>query len=157
MKNKKSNKKSKKNLKKTRKNKKGGVFSSMFSRQPLTTQQQLDILKSNVDNSKIKDIENLIQEDIVKLSNLRGECIKECKTAICSGKDATQCQQMEDMIKTKSDYEWGNLCNAVNVEKCKEYLSTFKKVEFNVNYINNLNSKLQSAMANYKNSITPSK
>ena len=131
------------------------VFSSMFSRQPLTTQQQLDILKADIENLKIKNIENLMQEDINKLMELRNNCIKDCKTAICSGKDVIQCQQMDDMINTKTDYEWGNLCNAVNVEKCKEYLSTFKKVEFNVKYIDGLNKKLQTIMDNYKNSIMP--
>ena len=125
----------------------------MFSRQPLTTQQQLDILKADVENLKIKNIENSMQEDINKLTELRNNCIKDCKTAICSGKDVIQCQQMDDMINTKTDYEWGNLCNAVNVEKCKEYLSTFKKVEFNVKYIDGLNKKLQTLMDNYKNSI----
>jgi hypothetical protein len=150
-------KKYKTNKRKSRKNKKGGVFSSMFTRQPLTTQQQLDILKADIDNQKIKNIENQIQEDLTKLGDLRKDCIKDCKTAICSGNDAIQCQQMDNMINTKTDYEWGNLCNAVNVEKCKEYLSTFKKLEFNINYINNLNNKLQTLFNNYKTSITPKK
>jgi hypothetical protein len=148
-------KKYKINKRKSRKIIKGGVFNSIFTRQPLTTQQQLDILKNNIDNQKIKDIENQLQEDLTKLSNLRKDCIKDCKTAICSGNDAVQCQQMDDMINTKTDYEWGNLCNAVNVEKCKEYLSTFKKLEFNINYINSLNNKLQTLFNNYKTSITP--
>ena len=49
-------KKSKIHKRKSRKHKKGGAFTSMFSRQPLTTQQQLDILKADVENLKIKNI-----------------------------------------------------------------------------------------------------
>jgi hypothetical protein len=149
----KTNKRRNKKIK-TRKNRKGG-FLELFKSQPLSTQEQLNVINSEVGNIKLKDFESIISSEISKLSNLRNNCIKSCKTDICSKNDELMCKQINDMMTKKNDYEWGNLCNNLNVQDCKSYLSAIKKIEIYINYLKNLNDVSQRLLSDYKNTITP--
>lgn len=149
---KKTNKKHNKKIK-TRKNRKGG-FLDLFNSKPLSTQEQLNVINSEVGNIKLKDFESIISSEISKLSNLRNNCIKSCKTDICSKNDELMCKQINDMMTKKNDYEWGNLCNNLNVQDCKSYLSAIKKIEIYINYLKNLNDVSQRLLSDYKNTIT---
>lgn len=146
-------KRNKSAVKKTYKNriKKGGFFGP-FKKQ-LTTQEGLEILKNEINNTKIKNIEEMLSNEIQKMNALRKQCIDDCKSTICSKNDEEQCSQLSDMISKKSDYEWGNLCNSIKVESCKKYLNSLKNAEFYTNYINNINNIMQQKLLDYKNSI----
>ena len=137
---------------KTSKNRKGGMFEFLKSRNP-DTQEELSSINSEIGNIKLKNYESVISEEINKLSNLRNNCIKSCKSNICSGNDEEMCKQINDMMAKKTDYEWGNLCNSINVLECKSYLRAIKKVEVYTNYIKNLNDVLQKLLSDYKNTI----
>jgi len=141
---------------KTKKNIGGGIFDNFGSKsQPLSTQEELNIITSEIGNIKLKNYESLISEEINKLSNLRNNCIQSCKSNICSNNDEKMCKQINDMMTEKTDYEWGNLCNTINVLDCKSYLRAIKKVEVYTNYIKNLNDVSQKMLSDYKNSIMP--
>jgi hypothetical protein len=146
-------KQNKKYLRKTYKNrfKRGGFFGP-FKRQ-LTTQEDLENLKNEINNTKLKNIEEMLTNEIEKMNLLRKQCIDDCKSTICSKNDAIQCSQINDMISTKTDYEWGNLCNSIKVESCKKYLNSLKTAEFYTSYVNNINNIMQQKLLSYKNSI----
>jgi hypothetical protein len=139
---------------KTSRNRKGGLFDFFKSRTP-DTQEELNNINTEIGNIKLKNYESVISEEINKLSNLRNNCITSCKTNICSGNDEEMCKQINDMMTKKTDYEWGNLCNTINVLDCKSYLRAIKKVEVYTNYIKNLNDVSQKLLSDYKNSIIP--
>jgi len=139
---------------KTSKNRKGGMFEFLKSRTP-DTQEELNSINSEIGNIKLKNYESVISDEINKLSNLRNNCITSCKSNICSGNDEEMCKQINDMMTKKTDYEWGNLCNTINVLDCKSYLRAIKKVEVYTNYIKNLNDVSQKLLSDYKNSIIP--
>jgi hypothetical protein len=132
---------------------KGGLFESFMSKQPITTQQSLENLLSEVENIKLKKIESIISAEISSLSSLRTKCVNDCKTELCS-KDKTVCTQINKMMSEKTDYEWCNVCNISDVSSCKEYSSLIKKVEFYVNYLKTLSDKSQKMLSDYKTSIT---
>jgi len=139
---------------KTSKNRKGGLFDFFKSRTP-DTQEELNNINAEIGNIKLKNYESVISDEINKLSNLRNNCITSCKSNICSGNDEEMCKQINDMMTKKTDYEWGNLCNTINVLDCKSYLRAIKKVEVYTNYIKNLNDVSQKLLSDYKNSIIP--
>ena len=131
-----------------------GGFFGPFKKQ-LTTQEDLENLRIEVSNAKLKNIEEMLTNEIQKMNALRKQCMEDCKSTICSKNDPEQCSQLSDMISKKSDYEWGNLCNSIQVESCKNYLSSLKRAEFYAGYINNINNIMQQKLTEYKNSIKP--
>ena len=124
------------------------IFRPKSVQEPTTSEELLNI-KREIEETKIGNYESVIMEDIRNLSNLRRECVENCKSNMC--KDPDVCSQFNDMINTKSDYEWGFLCTSVNVTECKAYLRAYKKVESYVGYIKKLNDISQKLLTDYKN------
>lgn len=124
------------------------IFRPKSVQEPTTSEDLLNI-KREIEGTKIGNYESMIMEDIRNLSNLRTICVENCKSNLC--KDPTACSQFNDMMNTKSDYEWGFLCKGINVTECKVYLRAYKKVESYVGYIKKLNDISQQLLTDYKN------
>lgn len=146
---------------KTKKNYGGGPFDTFGTfgskSQPLSTQEEYNMINNEVGNVKLQDFESKIKSLIDRLPTLRNNCVTNCKSNICSKNDEIMCKQINDMMIEKTDYEWGNLCNNLNVQDCKTYLSAIKRVEIYTNYLKNLNDVSQMLLSDYKNTITPQK
>jgi len=142
---------------KTYKNKKGGDnFFNFFKSKPTTTQNELNNLQKIIQNTSIKNIENIMINEINRLKQKRENCVMNCKKSSVEYNDEQLKEQLNSMINNKSDYEWGNLCaNSIKVSDCVEYLKSYKKIEFYKNYMDQVNKKIQQLFNDYKNSTSP--
>ena len=119
---------------------KGGLSFS-FNNTPKTTTEILTDFHKKIGNIKLKDIESIFVTNIDKLRQRKAECIPKCLAAVG---DELMRKQMKSMIDTKSFYEWGNVCgNGFNIEKCKDFLHYYKKLETYSKYIQVLNNNIQ--------------
>ena len=134
------------------KTKRGGLF-NFFKKTMVSTNEDLAKIKHDIGHIKIKHFEETIVKNINNLQDLRMKCIENCKNELCSKNDEETCRQINSMISQKTDYEWGNLCNSVNVEDCKKYLRALKEMEFFVNYITTLGNKTKMMFDDYKQNI----
>jgi uncharacterized coiled-coil DUF342 family protein len=150
--------KRRKNVGKRQKTRKGGFFNFFKKTTPKTTQDELNDLQKVVENTSLKNIEKMIHTEITQLQRLRNQCIQSCKSSSLEYKDEELRNQLNSMIETKSDYEWGNLCaNSIKVQDCANYLKSYKKIEFYKNYMDQVNKKVQQLFDDYQNSITLNK
>jgi len=101
----------------------------------------LEDFHKKIGNIKLKDIESNFVTNIDKLRQRKAECIPKC---LAAGDDEITRKQMKSMIDNKSFYEWGNVCgNGFNIEKCKDFLHYYKKLETYSKYIQVLNNNIQ--------------
>lgn len=147
-------KKGKGKLVKTRK----GGFYNFFKKKPKTTQEELNDLQRILQNTSLKNIEIMFRKEIDNLKMKREQCILNCKKSSLEYKDEELRNQLNSMIDSKSDYEWGNLCaNSIKVANCADYLKAYKKVEFYKNYLDQMNKNIQTLFNNFKSSNEASK
>ena len=130
---------------------KGGFF-NFFKKKPKTTQEELNDLQKTLQNTSLKNFENMFRREIDVLKSKREQCILNCKKSSLEYKDVELRNQLNSMMDSKSDYEWGNLCaNSIKVSNCSDYLKSYKKIEFYKNYLDQINKNTQNLFNNYKN------
>jgi DNA topoisomerase VI subunit B len=143
----------KKQYSKKRHSTRKGGFYNFFKKKPKTTQEELNDLQRILQNTSLKNFENMFIKEMDLLKKKREQCIFNCKKSSMEYKDVELRNQLNSMIDTKSDYEWGNLCaNSIKVSDCVDYLKSYKKVEFYKNYLDQINKNTQNLFNNYKNS-----
>ena len=140
----------------SRKSYRGGIKISLPGspkNTPTTKENNLKIL-SELGHIKIKHYESVILEEINKLSNLRANCIESCKVKVVAiGKEEDAQERLEQfnvMMETKTEGEWGNLCNNQGVAECKAYLSAIQRVELYIKTILEMAKFSQDLLSNYK-------
>jgi hypothetical protein len=147
---------------KNNRTKKGGILnifkkniysSPIKNSKTVNTQYGLEKLKQDIENIKLKQFEEIINTNINNLQNLRKKCINNCKSSVCSKNDQETCKEINSMMQEKSEYEWGNFCNSINIVECKDYLRVFKELEFYINYITTLSNNSKKIFEEYKNNI----
>jgi hypothetical protein len=125
--------------KKARTYKGGSVFG--FSRKKDTADILKD-LQSKVGNIKLKDFESNFLENISKLKSRKAECKTSCLKE-CS--DDKMCEQLNNMMKRDSFYNWGNLCgHSLDVKKCREFIHTYTKLDIYNKYVSSLSANIQN-------------
>jgi hypothetical protein len=147
------NTKKKQYLKKSKlvKTRKGGFY-NFFKKKTKTTQEELNDLQRILQNTSLKNIEIMFRKEMDNLKIKREQCILNCKKSSLEYKDEELKNQLNSMIESKSDYEWGNLCaNSIKVANCADYLKAYKKVEFYKNYLDQMNKNIQTLFNNFKN------
>jgi hypothetical protein len=133
---------------KTRKNKSIG---GSFFKKNKDTSTNLQDLHMKVGNIKLKDIESKFIENIEKLKTYKTECKQMCADKL---DDPIGREQIQDFIKSKSFYEWGNLCgNSMEIENCQNFLHVYSKLSVYSKYINSLNTKIQAHFDNITNQL----
>lgn len=144
--------KKKQNYKKRHSTRKGGFY-NFFKKKPKTTQDELNDLQKIIQNTSLKNFENMFLKEMDLLKRKREQCILNCKKSSLEYKDEELRNQLNSMINSKSDYEWGNLCaNSIKVSDCVDYLKSYKKIEFYKNYLDQINKNTQQLFNQFKNS-----
>jgi hypothetical protein len=140
----------------SRKNQRGGIEIRLpgSPKNTKTTKENNLKIQSELGHIKIKHYESVILEEINKLSNLRTNCIESCKLKVAAiGKEEDAQERIEQfnvMMETKSEGEWGNLCNNQGVAECKAYLSAIQKVELYIKTMSEMAKFSQELLSNYK-------
>jgi len=140
----------------SRKNHKGGIKIRLpgSPKNATTTKENNLKIQAELGHIKIKHYESVILEEINKLSNLRANCIESCKVKLKTmGKEEDAQERLEQfniMMETKSEGEWGNLCNNQGVPECKSYLRAIQKVELYIKTMSEMAKFSQELLSNYK-------
>jgi len=123
-----------------------------------TTVQQLNELEKFTKKIRLGKLEEFMKLEHKKLELSNTECKQKCKHT-CAEKyknDPQICNQLNDLIDTKSFYEANTVCsNTFHVSECKSHLESYKKMEFITNYVKVLSNKCDQLFSQYKDKIKP--
>jgi len=140
------------------KTRKGGSLFGFSSRKK-DTNVILSELHSKAGNIKLKDFETKFIENIDKLKQRKPLCVISC---LKSCHDDKMRDQMNNMMRNNSFYDWGNLCgHSLNVKSCREFIHTYTKLDAYNKYVSTLSSKINNHFdkltkeLNVKNIIKP--
>ena len=146
---KKNNKKNKYN--KTSKKEKKAGFSFFGNPSPKTTEQIRQEISEQFGAVKMKNMEEEIKKEIENAKDFKGKCSVDCIKNLCE-KDEETCQQINNMMNEKNDYDWANTCKNLEIENCKGYLSSITKIQFFANQLKLLNEKVQDLYSEFDQS-----
>lgn len=120
---------------------KGGSLFGFFSRKK-DTSVILGELHSKAGNIKLKDFETKFIENIDKLKQRKPLCVTSC---LKSCHDDKMRDQMNNMMRNNSFYDWGNLCgHSLNVKSCRDFIHTYSKLDAYNKYVSTLSTKINN-------------
>jgi len=118
----------------------GSLFG--FSSRKKDTNVILSELHSKAGNIKLKDFESKFTENIHKLKQRKSQCVTSC---LKSCHDDKMRDQMANMMRNNSFYDWGNLCgHSLNVKQCSDFIHTYTKLDAYNKYVSTLSSKINN-------------
>jgi len=132
--------KTKKRIRDNKTRKGGSLFG--FSSKKKDTTVILSELHSKAGNIKLKDLESKFTENIDKLKQRKSQCATSC---LKSCHDDKMRDQMNNMMRNNSFYDWGNICgHSLNVKQCREFIHTYSKLDAYNKYVSTLSRKINN-------------
>jgi uncharacterized protein with von Willebrand factor type A (vWA) domain len=131
-----------------------GGLGTFFPRPPKNKEEELNTLAKDIGRVKLQRLEKSLKLEFDELRQLRKNCFSGCEIESCMYNNKKNCDYFKKGDKNMESY----CANKFKNLHCRNYVSLYNKIQFYLNYINDVNQNCKQLFDDYvKENNTPVK